>query len=145
VEIKLNTNNFEDIDEALLVSKKVFKPTPEDVETYHNKQDWLKKLENNGLLIVARVHESIIGYAVCYSRDYKFHIWNVGVLEEFRKSGIWNQMYETIIKFAKQKGFNQLTINTYKDRFPNMYIFCLKHGFEEFNSEKGKSFFIKNI
>lgn len=143
--IKLEINNLDYLDEALEVSKIIFKPTPGEIEIYHNKLDWLKKLEYKSLLIVARIDDSIAGFAVCYPRDNKFHIWNVGVLENYRKSGVWKKMYESIIIFAKQKNYNQLTINTYRDRFPNMYKFCLENGFREFETEKGKSFFIKSI
>jgi GNAT superfamily N-acetyltransferase len=54
-------------------------------------------------------------------------------------------MYEEIIKYAKQKGFKKLTLNTYKNKFPSMYTFCLKNGFEEYRTEKEKSFFIKSV
>jgi ribosomal protein S18 acetylase RimI-like enzyme len=143
--IKLNINKLEELDEVLEVSKKVFNPTPEEEEKYHNKEDWLKKIKNDGLLIAAKDRDSIVGFSICYSKDSGFHVWNVGVLKDYRRFGIWKIMYEAIIKFANQKDFKQLTLNTYKNKFPNMYAFCVTNGFKEHKTEKGKSFFIKSI
>lgn len=143
--IKLEINNLEELDNVLRVSREVFKPTPEKEEKYHNKEDWLNKIKNNGLLITAKDKGSVVGFSICYPKDNKLHIWNVGVVENYRRFGVWKQMYKAILNSAKQNGFKKLTLNTYKNKFPNMYAYCLKNGFEEYKTEKGKSFFIKSF
>jgi GNAT superfamily N-acetyltransferase len=143
--IKLNINKLEELDKVLEVSKEIFKPGQEEERKYHNKEDWLRKIENDGLLIVAKDKNLVTGFSICYPKDDKFHIWNVGVLGNYRRFGVWKQIYESIIKFARKKSFKHLTLNTYKNKFPNMYKFCLKNGFEEYKTEGEKSFFVKEI
>lgn len=141
----INLNKIEELDEALEVSNLVFKPSPVEVEKYHNRNDWVEKIKNNGLLITAKNNNLMVGFSICYPKDGKFHIWNVGVLENYRKLGVWKQMYDAVLKFAIEKGFKHLTLNTYKDKFSNMYAFCLNQGFVEYKTEEGKSYLVKDI
>lgn len=127
--IKLDINNFDELDNVLRVSREVFKPTPEEKEKYHYREDWLNKIKNKGLIIAAKDKSSVIGFSICYPKGSILHIWNVGVVEKYIRIGVWKQMYKAIVKSAKQNGFNELTLNTYKNKFPNMYAFCLENGF----------------
>lgn len=143
--LKISLNRIEELDTALDVSKQVFKPSPEEMQKYHNRKDWLEKISNGGLLITTKDTNTIVGFAICYPKKGNFHIWNVGVLKNYRGLGVWRQMYENILNFAKEKGFKNLTLNTYKNKFPDMYSFCLNHGFVVYKTEEEKSFFIKDI
>ncbi len=141
----IHLNKVEDIDEVLALSYKIFTPSPEENKKYHNKDDWIDKINNHGLLVTAWDGDKIIGFSICYSKHETFHIWNVGVLEEYRRHGIWKMMYEEIKKFATKENFETLTLNTYKSRFPGMYNFVLKNGFTEYKTEGEKSFFMKRL
>jgi ribosomal protein S18 acetylase RimI-like enzyme len=141
----IETNNIKELDEAIEASIKVYKPTSEDMKTYHNKKDWLNKIEKGGLLITAKVDGSIVGFSICYSNENTLHIWVVGVLEEYRRFGIWKQMYFKIIEHAVKNNYKQVTLNTYRNRFSGMYNFCLENGFKVYKTERDKSFFTKNI
>ena len=143
--ITLSLNDIDDLDEALDISNQISVPSPAEAEKYHNKQDWLKKIEDGGLLVTAKQDGHMAGYAICYREDHVFHIWNVGVLEDFRGLGIWKRVYETIYQYAIKNGCDQLTLNTYKSKFSSMYSFCIKHGFVEYKIEDAKSYFIKHI
>lgn len=145
MKITLHINRLEELDGALRVSNQVFKPSPQEIQKYHDRNDWLNKLNNGGLLITSWVDNKIVGFSICYPREEKFHIWNVGVLKEYRKLGIWKEMYGEIEKFAKEKGFNHLTLNTYKAKFLEMYNFVLSNGYVEHKTEGEKSFFYKVI
>ena len=141
----LHINRLEELDKALKISNQVFEPSPEETQKYHNKNDWLNKINNDGLLITAWDDNKMVGFSVCYSKEQKFHIWNVGVLKAYRKLGIWKKMHSEIEKFAKEKNFKHLTLNTYKAKFPLMYAFVLNNGYVEYKTEEEKSFFIKEI
>lgn len=143
--ITLHINELKELGEALEVSNQVFEPSAEELQKYHNKNDWLTKINSGGLLITACVDKKIIGFSICYPKKESFHIWNVGVLKEYRKLGIWKMMYEEIEMFAEKKKFNQLTLNTYKVNFPSMYNFVLYNGFVEYKTEGEKSFFVKKL
>lgn len=147
--LKFNLNKIEELDEALAVSIKIFNPSKKIICKYHDKNDWLNKINNGGLFISALNNGKVIGFAICYPEENNFHIWNVGVLKEYRRFGVWKEMFNRILSFAAQKNFRHLTLNTYKTKYPNMYSFCLKNGFEEYKKEykiEGeKSFFVKRI
>jgi len=143
--ITLSCNDIDDLDEAIDISCQISVPSPAEAEKYHNKQDWLKKIKDGGLLVTAKQDRQMAGYAICYREDQIFHIWNVGVLESYRGQGVWKKIYETIHQYATKNGFSQLTLNTFKSKFSSMYSFCLKQGFVEYKIEDGKSFFTKHI
>lgn len=143
--LTVSLNKIEELHEAIDISNQISVPTPVEAEKYHNKHDWMKKIEDGGLLVTVKQDGQMAGYALCYREDHIFHIWNVGVLEDFRGLGIWKKMYETISQYAVKNGCNQLTLNTYKSKYSSMYSFCQKHGFVEYKIEDGKSYFIKHI
>jgi len=143
--ILLHTNQLEELDKALEVSIQIFEPSFEEHQKYHDKNDWLNKLNDGGLLVTAWDDKKVVGFSISYPKEQKFHVWNVGVLKEYRKLGIWKNMYNEIEKFAKGRKFEQLTLNTYKDKFPGMYNFVLDSGFTELKTEGDKSFFIKKL
>ena len=139
------------LDDALLVSHKVFSPSEKEVLKYHDKNDWLNKIRNKGLLISVYDDIKCVAFAICYKKEKdQLHIWSVGVLDTYRGRGIWKQIYKNIIQYAQEKGFQKLSLNTYKDEFPNMYTFVKKEGFKLLSEEKNpdgsiKSRFVKNI
>ncbi len=133
-DVVLSLNRIEELDEVLDVAEKVFRPSREEKERYHLKSKWIERV-NNGLLISAKIKKRIVGFAICYRKESDLHIWNVGVLEEFRKKGIWRKMYKEIVAFAIKNGFKSLSLNTYKKQFPGMYDFATKEGFTEYKTE----------
>lgn len=149
--MKIKTNPIEDIDKVLETAKLVFKPTTEEILKYHKKEVWLNKINSGGLLLAIYDDNIITAFAICDKRENTLHIWNVGVLPNYRKLGYWEKMHDQILKFAKEKEFKRLTLNTYKERFPNMYNFVITHGYklvsEEFDELQKctKSYFEKNI
>jgi hypothetical protein len=58
-------------------------------------------------------------------------------------------MYEQIERFAEGKHFKKLTLNTYQEKFPVMYAFAMKHGFDRYKTEVQdgieKSYFEKEL
>ncbi len=132
--IILNINKIDQIDEVMDVANLVFKPNKEEKEKYHKKEDWLNKIKN-GLLISASVDNKIVGFAICYQKEKDLHIWNVGVLEKYRRFGIWKKIYDEIVKFALMNKFESISLNTYKEKFLGMYTFVIKNGFDEYKTE----------
>lgn len=145
MDLLISLNKTEELDEAIDISNQIFVPSPAEALKYYNKQDWLKKIEDGGLLVTAKQDGHMAGYAICYREGHVFHIWNVGVLESYRGQGVWKKIYETIYQYATKNGCNQLTLNTYKSKFSGMYSFCQKNGFVEYKIEDGKSYFVKHI
>ena len=107
VNTKLEFNNLLQIDEVLNTADIVFKPTPEQSEKYHNKKDWLQIVQDGGLLLSVLINNNVVAFAICEKRNDALHIWNVGVLPEYRKIGLWKQMHEKIVEYAKNQKFNK--------------------------------------
>ncbi|MDO8503343.1 MAG: GNAT family N-acetyltransferase [bacterium] len=145
MKIALHTNQLQELDQALEISNQIFDPSPKELQKYHDKNDWLNKINNGGLLVTAWNDNKIVGFSICHPKEQNFHIWNVGVLKDYRKLGIWKLIHEELQKFAKEKGYQHLTLNTYKSRFPGMYGFALDNGYVEYKTEGEKSFFTKTI
>lgn len=132
-------NNISDIDKVLDIATIVFDPTKKEKRKYQNREEWLEKIEKDGLLVSVYKGDRVIGFSISYKKSSeRLHIWNVGVLPEFRKQGVWRKMYEIIFKYSVDKNFRILSINTYKIKFPAMYSFLKREGFEEYETELRK-------
>lgn len=146
----ISLNNSDDLPEALKLAEDIFQPNEAEKIKYHNPIDWKHRMDN-GLLVLARKDGIPVGFAISYEKDGALHIWNVGVLEEYRRSGIWRAIYEAIMRFAKENNYKKITINTFKEKFPGMYNFLINNEFIEYKTEvdqlsgNTKSLFEKNI
>ncbi len=98
----LHINKIEELDKAMEVAKKVFKPSVEEIRIYHDKDDWEDKARK-GLFITAWVEDEIVGFTLCYPKNDHLHIWNVAVLEGHRKLGIWKNMFDQIVNMRPTK------------------------------------------
>ena len=149
--IEYKINDLSDLDTAIKMSKDIFHPSATEIEQYHNKLDWTKKInDDDGLLVMAYVDNEPAGFVMCYSKEPKtLHIWVGGVLEKYRGLGIWTGIYEKIESYATAKNHQRLTLNTYKDKFPVMYTFASTHGFHCYKTEikdnREKSYFERKL
>jgi GNAT superfamily N-acetyltransferase len=144
VEYKINDPTT--LDDAISISREIFSPSAKEIEEYHNKQDWNNKIEKGGLLVVVYIENEPAAFVLSHIKEANsLHIWVGGVLKKFRGLGLWSGLYEKIEKYAKDKSFEKLTLNTYRDKFPIMYNFATKHGFTCYKTEMKdgleKSFF----
>lgn len=150
-DLKIEINKLDLIDKVLDTAKTVFNPSKEELEKYHRKEMWVDKVESGGLLVTATVNNIVVGFAICERKDENLHIWNVGVLPKYRRLDLWKKMHHEIEFFAKSSNFKRLTLNTYKEKFPNMYSFVSKHGYNEVKTEfdemqnTTKSYFEKTL
>lgn len=132
---QLEINPVDKIDAILETAKEVFKPTHDEIIKYHNKEVWINKVKNGGLLLTISNSDRVVAFAICDKRVNCLHIWNVGVLPEYRKTGYWKKMHDQIIKYANTQGLNKLTLNTYKEKFPGMYNFVSTNGYSLISEE----------
>ena len=136
VTIEVEIGGVENLDEALLVSKIVFEPTPAEEEKYHNKEDWRSKIEKDGVLVVAKADGKVVGFIVAYkTADEVMHVWNAGVILEYRKMGIFSNMFEELSVKCKQEGVKKITLQTIEQRHPEMYKYVINKGFVEYEKE----------
>ena len=149
-DVILTVNTIDDLDEILRVANEIFQPNLQEKEKYFNKSDWADRTIN-GFCISALVDDKVVGFSISYGKEKDLHIWNVGVLDKYRKMGIWHKLYEKTIEHAIKNNFRSISLNTYKEKFPDMYNFCQKEGFVEYKTEidslsgKNKSKFVKKL
>ncbi len=147
----IEINNLALIDNVLEAAKTVFNPSEEELEKCHRKEMWVNKVESGGLLVTVSVNDRVIGFAICEKKGGNLRIWSVGVLLKYRKLDLWKKMHHEIELFAKSGHFKKLSLNTYKDKFPNMYSFVSKYGYKKVKTEfdemqnTTKSYFEKTI
>ncbi len=136
VKVEIEIGGVENLEDALRVSRIVFEPTPAEEEKYHKKEDWERKIREGGLLVIGKVDGKVAGFIVAYkTADEVMHIWNAGVLSEYRKLGIFSNMFEELSVKCKQDGIKKLTLHTIEKKFPEMYRLVINKGFVEFEKE----------
>lgn len=136
VKIEVEIGGVENLDSALAVARSVYNPNEEEIKKYHKKEDWQSKIEKDGLLIVGRVDGKIVGFILAYkTADEVMHVWNAGVLSEYRKLGIFSNMFEELAVKCKQEGIKKITLHTIEKSFPEMYKYAINKGFVEYERE----------
>ncbi len=136
VKVEVEIGGVENLDDALEVSRAVFGPNSEEIEKYHNKEDWKEKIETGGLLVIAKVDGEVAGYIVAFrTSDEVMHMWGAGVLPRFDDLGIFSNMFEEMAVKCKQDGIKKITLHTIEQKFPAMYKFVMERGFVEYEKE----------
>jgi len=70
------------------------------------------------LILVAYVDNQPAGYMVSYDKngDGSFYCWMTGVDPLFRRLGLLKQMMHYLLNWAKNRGYNKITIKTRNNR-----------------------------
>ncbi len=136
IKVEIELGGVNNLEEALQVSKEVFEPSPAKEEKYHKLEDWKEKIENGGILVVGKADGKIVGFIVAYkTADEVMHLWNAGVLSDFRKLGIFSNMFEELAVESRRRGVKKITLNTIEKKFPEMYKYVINKGFVEYERE----------
>jgi ribosomal protein S18 acetylase RimI-like enzyme len=142
--------------EIFALSLDIFNPPSPREDYLHKNSVWKKHFKDNGILIGAFVEDQLAGYVFFYDREKESgssHCWMAGVAEKFRGKGLLSALMGEAQKQLKSKGYQQMTINTYSEKFPIMYSYLTKHKFELYKEEEKqsqgkmirKSFFKKKV
>ncbi|KKT49967.1 MAG: GCN5-related N-acetyltransferase, partial [Candidatus Collierbacteria bacterium GW2011_GWB1_44_197] len=113
VKVEIEIGGVENLDDALRVARLVYNPNEEEIKKYHNKENWRSKIEKDGILVVGKVDGEIVGFLLAYkTTDEVMHVWNAGVLSEFRRLGIFSNMFEELAVKCRQDGIKKITLHT---------------------------------
>ena len=86
---------------------------------------WKDRFHNmSGLLLGVRENSSkeIIAFMFLYQKSAsQLHIWLAGTRQDFRCRGAMSMMFTFALATAKERAVEKLTLNTYPDKFPNMF------------------------
>ena len=128
-----------DFPEVIKLSLSIFKPKAGKQDRYHNIQRWKKYFKHKGILLGAFINKKLVGYLFCYQRESNqnsLHCWAAGVDKKYRQKGILKKLISKLIKILKEKNYKALTINTWPEKFPEMYAYLTKYGYEEYKKQE---------
>lgn len=93
-------------------------------------EEYKKRLKVKHLILTAEIQEKPVGFKIGYERndDSSFYSWMGGVLPEFRKQGVAEQLADYQEKWAKENGYYFIRLKTRK-KHKAMIAFSLKRGF----------------
>ncbi|MBA4851949.1 GNAT family N-acetyltransferase [Emticicia sp. BO119] len=104
---------------------------PEFSDGIYDEKIYETRLFNTkSLILVAVAGDTLVGFKVGYKRDNdgSFYTWMGGVLPNYRKQSIAQQLADAQERWVKQEGFNAIVMKT-RNRFKSMLLFALKNGF----------------
>jgi len=115
-----------DFDSALDILKQI----PEFSESF-SKEEFAKRLQNDGLILIAYENGRPAGCKIGYNRFGKkiFYSWLGGVLPEFRRNQVAKLLLVKMEEIALKRGYEFLQFKT-RNKFTSMLIFGLKNGFQ---------------
>ena len=118
-------------------------------EEKYSEEMWVAHLKERGLLLGAFDGDKIVGFKFGYQREPgTLHSWLGGVGETHRKRGIAQMLLDRQERWARQNGFEFITVNTIRDKFPAMYGLLIKNGYVVYmksGDDENKSHFRKKL
>lgn len=98
--------------------------SPYGIDEYDN------RLDAPSLILTAEMDDRPVGFKIGYDRfqNGSFYSWMGGVLPEYRKKGIAEQLADHQEKWAKENGYTSIKLKTRK-KHDAMLEFSLKRGF----------------
>lgn len=117
-----------------------------DWEDYFNKMTFEEyKQKGSKFWIVIDDKKEVVGtIGALRISDREIKMNSLYVKEEYRKLGIAKKLYELLIDFAKQQGYQQVTLRTFL-KFVNAIHFYEKMGFEKYKQDEESYFYRKQL
>lgn len=123
------------IGEAIKLHDEVF--SLKEKSRYNDKNEWVKRIQNGGYFVACVDGQKMKGFAICdVTPEGEFKIWLAGVDKSERGKGIWLQIYQEIIFHAKEESYESILLNTFPEKFPEMFSFLQKINAEIYKKEE---------
>lgn len=81
------------------------------------------------LILIAWDGEKPIGFKAGYEKEDYFYSWMGGVLPEYRKMGVAQELADVQENWARKNGFKTIVFKT-RNQHKGMLVFALKNGFD---------------
>lgn len=144
--IEIRELHEKDIPVAFRFSEEIFGASQDEK---YSEAKWKEHLKELGLLLGAFDGERLVGFKFGYRREPgALHSWLGGVKDSYRKRGIAQMLLERQEQWARKSGFEFITVNTIRDKFPAMYDLLIKNGYavyKESGENEIKSHFRKKL
>lgn len=77
----------------------------------------------NPLILMARMDGRPVGFSVCYeNKPGTFYCWLIGVLPDYRRSGIASQVMEAIAAWASENGYHTIRFECFNWQRPMLHV-----------------------
>ena len=83
----------------------------------------------DNLIYLIKEGDKLVGDMIAYATEDSWHIWALGMEEEYQRRGVGTELLEMNEKIAGNKGFNAVTVNVYNTS-PEMQRLLLKRGYQ---------------
>lgn len=134
--IIINKPTKQDYTEIFKLHNKVFSKFP-NYKEYSAEEAFerMKKANDSSIFKATNNRDNLIAYAICYER-YKgyYHIWQLGVKEKDRNKGVASGLYEKVEKYARNKKYEGVTLNTFNTFKSNIRLIG-KRGYKIYNAD----------
>lgn len=100
---------------------------------------WEQHFDQHGLLYGGYVYGELAGYLFIYEEvaDSKIaHCWQIGVIEKYRGKELLKFMMDEAVVELKKKGFTEITISTYAEKYPLYHQYLLQNQFMSMYKDK---------
>lgn len=117
-----------------------------DWEDYFNKMTFEEyKQKGSKFWIAINDKKEVVGtIGALRVSDKEVKMNSLYVKKEYRKLGIAKKLYELLIDFVKQQGYEQITLRTFF-KFANAIHFYEKIGFEKYKQDEESYFYRKQL
>lgn len=72
--------------------------------------------DGNKLILGAYVKDEIIGYLLAYHKNNSFYCWITAVDKRYRRMGIFSDMMNKFIDYAKEHKYSKVTLKTLNNK-----------------------------
>lgn len=72
--------------------------------------------ESKQLILGAYIDDEIIGYLIAYEKNESFYCWVTAVDDRYRRIGILTEMMRIYEEYAKELGYDKLTLKTLNNK-----------------------------
>jgi len=102
-----------------------------ELEDRFDKDAARTRLQQQGLVLVARQHTTLVGFKAGYDRfqDGSFYSWLGGVVPEARRLGVAESLMQAQHQAVQQQGYSGIYVKT-RNRFVGMRILLARNGYQ---------------
>lgn len=104
----------------------------------HPEADHLRALENGAIFVAETTSHKPIGFALLWRVDNAAHLLEVAVIRTKQGQGVGRRLIAQCEAWARAKGFQELTLNTYRDVAWNAPLYE-RLGYRPFEPESWRS------
>ena len=86
----------------------------------------------NDCCFYIKENDEIIGTIMCVKNNKKIFIWQIAVMEKYRKKGYSHKLYDCVFNYAKNNNYRKICLSINPQNENSYYAiqkYCLKHNY----------------